>query len=326
MAERNTIMKNVKKIISAMMSGAMALTICAGTALNVSAVDVHEERESQYEPGYSEIVVNDTYDKAEVLPTYLLYKQSYYCHRGNFESNDLHIDRSDFYKFSVTKGEGNKGRFAIRLDNMASGNNFDLYLYDANLNCIASSTRTGNQKDIVKTPEITSTTDYYLEVRAKTVSSTQNSIYNIFVEDSIKTETKTAKLSPTTINSKPDQWSPNASKDMTSYVPKNAIVTKATVSAKKSSSSGGYNHVIRVRLNNKDDYETVAWTSGSATIPELVGKNCYGTWYAGFTASELPQLIAGKPTYLGIVALSNFELTVTYEYDVYPEYDLKYDL
>lgn len=319
-------MKSVKKVISAMLSGAMALTMCAGTALNVSAVENHVERESQYEPGTSSIVYNDSFETAESLPTYLLYKQSYYLHRGDFVSNEFKTDTVDYYKFSVTKGEGNKGRMAIILDGMATGNNFDLYLYDANYRLIASSIRTGNQKDIVKTPEITSTTDYYLEVRAKTVSSTQNSTYNIFVKDSIGSATKTAKLSPTTINSKPDQWSPNASKDMTGSVPKNAIVTKATVSAKKSSSSGGYNHVIRVRLNNKDDYETVAWTSGSATIPELVGKNCYGTWYAGFTASELPQLIAGKPTYLGIVALSNFELTVSYEYDIYPEYEVKYDL
>ena len=318
-------MKSVKKIISAMLSGAMALTMCAGTALNVSAVENSVERESQYEPGTSSIVYNDSFETAELLPTYLLYKKTYYLHRGDFVSNEFKTDTSDFYKFSVSKGEGNKGRMAIRLDGMATGSNFDLYLYDANHNCIAESTRTGKQEGIVKTPEITNTTDYFLEVRVVDVSAT-NSIYNIYVEDSIKSATKTAKLSPITINSKPDQWSPNASKDMTSSVPQNAIVTKATVSAKKSSSSGGYNHVIRVRLNNRDDYETVEWKSGSATIPELVGKNCYGTWYAGFTASELPQLIAGKPTYLGIVALSNFELTVTYEYDVYPEYDLKYDL
>ncbi len=304
-----------------MLSSVMALSICAGTALNVSAAEVYNERESQYEPGYSDIVVNDTFEKAELFPSYLLHQGTYYCLRGNFESNDLHIDRSDFYKFSVTKSEGNKGRIAIRLDNMATGNNFDLYLYDANYNCISSSKQLGNKKEVVKTPEITTTTDYFLEVRAVTVSSTQNSIYNLFVEDYIITETKTAKLSPITINAKPDQWSPNASKDMTRYVPTNAIVTKATVSAKKSSSSGGYNHVIRVRLNNTDDYEAVAWKSGEATIPELVGKNCYGTWYAGFTASELPQIIAGKPTYLGIVALSNFELTVTYEYDKYPEFN-----
>lgn len=308
-----------------MLSGAMALTMCAGTALNVSAVENHVERESQYEPGTSSIVYNDSFETAESLPTYLLYKKSYYLHRGDFVSNEFKTDTVDYYKFSVTKGEGNKGRMAIILDGMATGNNFDLYLYDANYNCIASSTRTGKQKEIVKTPEITSTTDYYLKVEATTVSGT-NSTYNITVGDSIGAATVTAKLSPTTINAKPDEWSPNASKDMTRSVPKNAVVTKATVSAKKSTSSGGYNHVIRVRLNNTDNYETVAWKSGSATIPELVGKNCYGTWYAGFTASELPQMIAGKPTYLGIVALSNFELTVSYEYDMYPEYDVAYDL
>lgn len=175
-------MKNVKKIISAILSGAMALTICAGTTLSVSAAGNIEERESQYEPGYSDIVVNDTFEKAETLFTYSLYKGTYYCLKGNFASNDERTDVRDFYKFSVTKSEGNKGRFAIILDGMATGNNFDLFLYDANQNCIASSERTGNQKDIVKTPEITSTTDYYLEVRAINVSGT-NSAYNIFVKD-----------------------------------------------------------------------------------------------------------------------------------------------
>lgn len=308
-----------------MLSGAMALTICAGTALNVSAAEIHEERESQYEPGTSSIVYNDSFETAELLPVYLLYRKSYSLHRGNFVSNEFKTDTVDYYKFSLSKGDGNKGRIAITLDGMATGNDFDLYLYDANYNCIASSTRTGKQKEIVKTPEITSTTDYYLKVEAVTVSGT-NSTYNITVGDSIGSATVTAKLSPTTINSKPDEWSPNASKDMTRTVPQNAVVTKATVSAKKSTSSGGYNHVIRVRLNNNDNYETVAWKSGSATIPELVGKNCYGTWYAGFKASELPQMIGGKPTYLGIVALSNFELTVSYEYDMYPEYEVYYDL
>lgn len=318
-------MKMPKRIISTILSGAMAAAICASATLTVSAVENHVERESQYEPGTSSIVYNDSFETAELLPTLLLYKKTYYLHRGDFVSNEFKTDTVDYYKFSVSKGEANKGRMAIILDGMATGNNFDLYLYDANYRLIASSTLTGKQKEIVKTPEITSTTDYYLKVEAVTVSGT-NSTYNITVEDSIGSGTVTAKLSPITINSKPDQWSPNASKDMTKLVPTNAIVTKATVSAKKSSSSRGYNHVIRVRLNNKDDYETVAWTSGSVTIPELVGKNCNGIWYAGFTASELPQLVGGQLTYLGIVTLSNFELTVSYEYDKYPEYEVYYDL
>ena len=324
MAERNIIMKNVKKIISAMLSGAMALTICAGTTLSVSAVSNLEERESQYDPGFSDIVVNDNFEKAETLSTYSLYKGTYYCLRGNFESNEERTDERDFYKFSVTKSEGNKGRFAIVLDGMATGNNFDLFLYDANQNLIASSELTGKEKEVVKTPEITSTTNYYLEVRALNVSGT-NSTYNIFVKDSIGTGTVTANLSPSTLNATPDQWSPNAISDQTK-LPSDATVTKATVSAKKSSSSGGYNHVIRVKLNNSDDYETVAWTSGDATISALEGKKCCGIWSVGFKASELPQLIAGKPTYLGIVALNTLKLTVSYEYDIYPEYDVEYDL
>lgn len=321
MAERNITMKSVKKIISTMLSGAMALTMCAGTALNVSAVEVHNEHEMQYEPGTSDLVYNDSFETAELLPAYSLYKKTYYLHRGDFTSNDLKTDERDYYKFSIDPNTGKNGQVAIRLDNFASANNFDLYLYDANYNCIDSSERLRNIKDIVTTPAITKTTDYYLEVRVKTKSSTTDSIYNIYVEDCFKSTTVTAKLSPITINATPDEWSPNASRKMTG-IPSDATVTKATVSAKKSSSSGGYNHVIRVKLTDNGDYETVSWTSGEVTIPDLVGKNCSGTsWYAGFKASELPQMIAGKPTYLGVVSLNTFVLTVTYEYEVYPEYN-----
>lgn len=43
-------MKSVKKIISAMLSGAMALTICASATLTVSAIEPYQEFESRYEP------------------------------------------------------------------------------------------------------------------------------------------------------------------------------------------------------------------------------------------------------------------------------------
>lgn len=319
MAERNIIMKNVKKIISAMLSGAMALTICAGAALNVSAATVYREHESNYDPGYSDVVANDSFEKAELFPAFSLYNgRTYYCLRGDFASNEKKTDTIDYYKFSVTKGEGNKGRYAIRLDNMASGNNFDLYLYDANRNCIAYSTRTGNQKDIVKTPEITATTDYYLVVRAETKSSTQNSTYDIFVEDYIKTETKTVNPSPTTLTTKPDVWSPDATAKVS--VPANAIVTEAKVTATKVGTNA-YDHVIRVKLTDKGEYATVSWKSGEVKIPDLVGVNCSGqNWYVGFMASELPQMIGGQLTYTGYVSLKITKLTVTYEYDCYPDY------
>lgn len=323
MEERNIIMKNVKKIISAMLSGTMALTICAGTALNVSAVEVYEEREMLSET-YNEANWNDTINTAETIPVSLLYDETYYMLRGNFTTDTFHTDRRDFYKFHIGKTTGHNGRVAIRLDSIASGNNFDLYLYDANQNLIASSKRTGNQKDIVKTPEITSYTDYFLEVRAETITNA-STLYNIFVEDYYFTTTKTVKLSPSTLNATPDKWSADAYRDMTSYVNPTAVVTKAKISATKSKSSGGYNHVIRVKLNKNDDYVTVSWNSGAVEIPGLVGKNAYGTWYAGFKASELPQMIGGKPTYLGIVALSDLTLEVTYDYQIYTEYEPVYN-
>lgn len=303
-------MKNVKKVISAILSGAMALTICAGAALPVSAVDYYTERESQYDPG-TELVLNDNFEKAESLPLNLLYNGNTYLYlTGNFNSNAMHTDTSDFYKFSMGSSTGNKGRVAIILDGVSSNNNFDLYLYDKNHNCIDSSVLTGNKRDVVRTPLISSYTDYYLEVRAEEANNTNNSVYKIFVEDSIEVVSGSFKLAPTTLNTKPDVWSTDAYRDL-SHLPSDAVVLSAKVSAKKSSSSKGYNNVIRVKIGN-GDYETVTWKSGDVNIPGLVGQKCNAVWYAGFKASVL--------TSTSVVSMSSFEITLQYEHDKYINY------
>lgn len=297
-----------------MLSCAMALTMCAGTAVSVSAADPYEERESQYEPKV-DLVHNDSFETAELLPLPLLLSNSYPFLRGNFESDEHHTDEHDYYKFSIGGSTGNKGRVAIILSGMATGNNFDLYLYDSNQNLINSSKNLGNTKEILTTPIVTSYTDYYLEVRNESATNNDNSTYNITVEENIVTVTTTVSLSPTTLNASPNEWSTDAYRNMSS-IPSDAVVISAKISAKKSTTNNAYNNVLRVKLGN-NEYVQVAWASGDIEIPQLIGENCSGYWYAGFKASELSVIVAGKPTYLGIVSMNTFKLTVTYEYDKY---------
>lgn len=60
-------MKSVKKIISAMLSGAMALTICASATLTVSAIEPYQEFESRYEPDQT-VAQNSSFSDSELLP------------------------------------------------------------------------------------------------------------------------------------------------------------------------------------------------------------------------------------------------------------------
>lgn len=294
-------MKFVKKIISCVLSGAIAL--CGSSALSVSAAGAYDERESLYEPGTS-VVNNDSFETNEYLPLSSLLNKTYTSLHGNFNSNDTYTDVSDFYGFSVGRTTGSSGRVAIKLEGVPSGHNYDLYLYDANGMLVSSSNRILNRNEIIKTPVVSEPTSYYLEVRAETVPDYSVSSYSIIVDEYIETVTKTVSLSPTTLNASPDTWSTDAYRDMRS-IPSDAIVLSATVSAKKGSSSTGYNNVIRVKLGN-NNYETVNWKSGEIEVPGLIGQNCSGYWYAGFKASVLSG---------SIVSMNTFKLTIKYEYD-----------
>ena len=183
-------MKNGKKIISAILSCAMALSVCAGTALSVSAAGECKEEESTYSPN-STVGRNDTFEQAEIMQASWLYDKTYTRLVGNFVSGENHIDTNDFYKFSTKKTTGNSGRVAITLDGIPVGHDYDLFLYDTNKKLIASSTNAGNKKEIVKTPKILTTTSYYLEVRAVTIPDDSQSNYYITVGDYIQTKTTT---------------------------------------------------------------------------------------------------------------------------------------
>lgn len=299
-------MKNVKKIISAMLSGAMALTMCAGTALAVSAAEPYQEIESRYDPGQA-AASNSSISRPELFPT-SAYNGSYIY--GNFNSNDEYIDTEDYYRIGTGKADGDNGSVAIKLENIPKGHNYDLFLLDQNQNVVASSERLGNSNEIIRTPNITSYTTYYLLVKAVTVPDYSESYYHLKMEDYIVTETKSVSLQPTTLNTSPNEWSTNAYRDMRS-LPDDAVVVSAKVSAKKSSSSQGYNNIIRVKLGN-GDYETVSWKSGDLEVPGLIGQNCSAYWYAGFKASVL--------TSTSIVSMNTFKMTITYKYDKFKNY------
>lgn len=310
MAERNIIMKNVKKIISAMLSGAMALTICASTTLTVSAAEPYQEFESRYDPDQT-VAQNSSFSDSELLPYSGLTGGSYSYVAGNFNSNDNYTDTEDYYRFGLGKSDGSNGRIAIKLEGIPAGHNYDLYLYDENQNLVASSKRLSNKNEIIRTPAISKYTSYYILVKAETVPDHSNSSYRLSVGDYIATVTKSkVGLSPVTLNTSPNEWSPNAYRDMSS-LPEDAVVLSAKISATKSSSSKAYNNVLRVKLGN-GEYETVTWKSGEIEVPGLVGQKCSCTWYAGFKGSVL--------TSTPLISMSSFKMTVTYEYDKLADY------
>lgn len=299
-------MKNVKKVISTILSGAMALTMCAGTATAASTDGPYQEFESRYEPGIS-AASNSSISRPELFPS-SAYNGSYVY--GNFASNDEYTDTEDYYRIGTGKTDGDNGSVAIKLENIPKGHNYDLYLIDQNQNVVASSKRLGNSNEIIRTPYVSSYTTYYLLVKAETVPDHSESYYRLKMEDYIVTETKSVGLQPTTLNTSPNEWSTNAYRDMRN-LPDDAVVVSAKVSAKKSSSSKGYNNIIRVKLGN-GEYETVTWKSGDIEVPGLIGQNCSAYWYAGFKASVL--------TSTSIVSMNTFKITITYKYDKFINY------
>lgn len=303
-------MKSVKKIISTMLSGAMALTICAGAALNVFAAEPYQEFESRYEPDQT-VAQNSSFSDAELLPYSGLKNGSYSYVAGNFNSNENYTDTEDYYKFGLGSSDGSKGRIAITLEGIPVGHNYDLYLFDENQNLVASSKRLSSKNEIIRTPAISKYTSYYILVKAETVTDYVPTSYRLSVREYIGTVTKSnVGLSPVTLNTSPNQWSTDAYRDMTS-LPEDAVVLKATISATKSSSSKAYNNILRVKLGN-GAYETVTWKSGEIEIPGLIGQNCSCYWYAGFTGSVL--------TSTPLISMSSFKMTVTYEYDKLADY------
>lgn len=124
--------------------------------------------------------------------------------------------------------------------------------------------------------------------------------------------TKTSALSPVSLYVARDTWSSDAYYN-NSALPAQAVIRSAKVSATKPSGSKAYNNEIRVKIGS-GGYQTVTWKSGDINVPGLTGQNANAYWYAGFRASELPTIVGGKEVYAG-VTMTNFKITIEYEYD-----------
>ncbi|MCM1579103.1 MAG: hypothetical protein NC078_09935 [Ruminococcus sp.] len=301
----------VKKFIAAILSGAVALTMCAGTTLSVSAAGVYQEEESEHAPGSIPSLCNDSYENAEVLPVSSLLDGTYTHLIGNFASTDGYTDNADYYKFSTKKTTGNSGRIAITLDGIPTGHDYDLYLFDSNRKLIDSSENAGTTKEVVKTPAVTVTTSYYLVVKPKTIPDHSLSSYKITVSEYIKTATTTVSLSPRELSAKSNQWSSDAYGKITTSIPKDAVIVTAKISAERGKVNNSANNVLRVKKGKSGNYISVTWATGDIEIKELAGKPLSAEWYAGFKATEIPL---GVNTSLGFTSMYNFKVTITYEY------------
>lgn len=255
-----------------------------------------------------EIAGNNSIETAEYISASSLLNKTYPYLKGNFHTNDKYTDRVDFYSFSVTQLTGSKGRIAITLYNIPSGNDYDLYLYDSTGKCIASSTKSGTNSEIVKTPAITSSTKYYVMVEGKKVSDYSASDYRLKVDEYIATKSVTASFEPRTLVTESGVWSPDGVADKTS-LPSDATIVSASISATKPSSSTAYGHMLRVRIGD-GNYTSVDWKSGNIDVPQLVGQRCSCEWYVGFKATLMPGSSAFNSN-----SMNGFKLNVEYEYD-----------
>lgn len=302
-------MKTKNRFVSALMAGIISVSAALSLTASAFAAGTDPLKELETTPA-SEAGGNNSFEHAEYIPASSLLNKTYPYLSGNFVSNGELNDTVDYYTFSVTKNTGSKGRVAITLDGIPSGNDYDLYLYDKDHKLIASSEKSGTSSELVKTPESTGAT-YYLLVKVKTVNYA-NSSYRIKFDEYMVTKSVTASLTPRQLVTTSGVWSPDASVDKSS-LPSDATIVSAKVSATKPSTTAAYGHTLRVKIGKNGTYVPVTWKSGDINVPELVGQNCSGVWYAGFKASLMPGSSA-----LDSIQMSSFKLIIEYEYDSMP--------
>ncbi len=212
---------------------------------------------------------------------------------------------------SITVTQTLQGRVAITLYGIPYGHDYDLYLYDSSQKCIYSSQKSGSSTEVVKTPAVTSSTKYYVVVKAKNVPDYSKSTYRLKVDEYMVTKSVTSSFEPRTLVAESGVWSSDGIADKTS-LPSDAIVVSAKVSASAPNTKAAYNHTLRVKIGS-GSYIPVTWKSGDIDVPQLVGKKCCGKWYVGFKATMIPGVSA-----LNYISMSGFRLKVEYEYDSMP--------
>lgn len=298
------------------LSLALSLAVLIGTvpALSTSAFAAGPLTEFE-NIDTANLFSDDSYTDAQVISSGPLLDKTYsYVQGGFYGASDL----ADCYLFGLGSTSGSKGRVAIKLEGIPFGHDYNLELLDQNGNIIAYSRRAGNTNEIIRTPVVTAYTNYYVRVIPVNVPNYENSTYRIIFDTNIVTETKTSSLTPTTLNSTSDTWSTDAYVN-NSTLPADAKIVSAKVQAQRSTVNNATLNQLRVKVGS-GAYQTVTWKSGDVDVPDLVGQNASGYWYAGFEAKELAVIIGGQVVYLGIVSMNNFKLTVQYEYDRYLNY------
>lgn len=282
-----------------------------GTVSTVHAADYIDELES----ADSTITNNNSEDDAKLISTTGLLKKTSSYVLGNFYGED---DTADWYKFSINKTDGSGGRFAITMSNIPTGHNYDLYLYNQDMEEIDHSIRASNTNEIVRTDRVDSHQTYYLCVDPKKVPDYDASSYRLSFEDNIVAGSKTIGCSPTQLTCSNNTWSSDASGTGTT-IPSNAEITSLSVAAQEGSVKNGTNRQIRVKIGN-GQYYTGSWYNGTAEIPGIVGEKASGKYYVSFTATEIPVLVSNKLTYIGVINMKSFKVTVNYEYDKLASY------
>ncbi len=285
-------------------------SVASATAVSTTGTEPWIEMESK-SLELDEEAGNNSFETAESISISSLLNKTYPYMQGSFHINDKYADTVDYYSFSITKNTGSKGRVAITLYGIPYGHDYDLYLYDSSQKCIYSSPKSGSSTEVVKTPAVTSSTKYYVVVKAKNVPDYSKSTYRLKVDEYMVTKSVTSSFEPRTLVAESGVWSSDGIADKTS-LPSDAIVVSAKVSASAPNTKAAYNHTLRVKIGS-GSYIPVTWKSGDIDVPQLVGKKCCGKWYVGFKATMIPGVSA-----LNYISMSGFRLKVEYEYDSMP--------
>lgn len=286
-------------------------------AVNVSAADYTA---TEYETFGT--FDNDSFARAEtVLTTPLSSGSCSYVigYLGNSVLFPNEPDRDqDYYKMIVSPVTGNKGRFAIKLENIPAGCNYDLLLYDQNQMVVSTSARAGSINEIVRTPEVSSSSTYYVQIiPAPGTQVNQNAPYRLKLEPTLITTTATYTATPTYLNSTGTARSNSGSIDLRNRVPADALVRKITVSATKSTANQSYNYIMYLSSFLHPTWEQGPW-NGEITAFNIADPTrrarARDVWYIAFSATPI------NPAKLNVTTISDAKMIMTYEYDTAVNY------
>jgi hypothetical protein len=254
--------------------------------------------------------------------------EDYILVNGTFHDEE---DDADYY--AITPKAGYQGRLAVTLRNIPSLNDYDIQLLSSTGAILTNPDDNGrlqypqklsNTTEMVKSNETNGSAKIYIKVIPKSVySSYSEATYQLKIERLITTTTLTTPLTPSTLNSTSNAWSADAYVNYTT-LPDDAFFISGTVEAKKHETVlNTSNNKLRVRFdnpsftgyNNTGYSQEITWASGPLTISGIGQPKIKGPWCAGFKATELPVMILNKPSYVGVVSMNSFKMSVTYGYD-----------